>query len=440
MQWFHELICDKLQLFAEGKIKNLMINIGPQHGKTELATRMFPCYLSGINPSKKIVVTSYSSNITDKLNRDIQRYLEDKKYQNIFPDTKLSSGSKEESVYQRNLEVLDIINVKDTRSNGFIKTVGVGGSLTGTPVDIGIQDDLIKDQEEAQSNTIKQKVWEWNESVFESRFHNNSQRLYIATRWSEDDPAGRLLDRDGNEWDVIKLPAIKERDIVSYDPRKENEVLWEARHSFERMAKIQRTNPVLFNALYQQNPQPSKDILVFPDWSEIDSFPEIPFYYTIDYGHQNDPTTLIKMANETKNGVKICYCHELLYQTKLTSEDIVARLKKIGITKEVIYVDKNASELITVLKRNKFNIIGTKKGQNSIIAGISTVKEFKVYFTSTSANIRKERNNYSYIVIGSKPTNDPIDSFNHTCDAIRGALFTRFHRGGGKKKGIKRIN
>jgi hypothetical protein len=441
MAWFHKLICDKLQDFADGKIKKLMINLPPQHGKTELATRMFPAFIVGQQPHKKIAITSYSSGITDKLNREVQRYIDDKKYSNVFPNSRLSTGTKEESVYQRNLEVLDIIDDNNKYSNGFIKTVGIGGSLTGTPVDIGIIDDPIKDFAEAQSPTIRQNAWEWFESVFESRLHNSSQVLMIMTRWDEDDPAGRVLAKEGSEWDIIKLPVIREDDINDYDKRKTGEVLWESRHSLERMQKIERNSPIIFNALYQQNPQPSKDILVFPDWAEIERFPELPCYYTLDYGFQNDPSALIKMADETKNGIRFAYAQEMLYETKLTSPDLAIKLRRLGITKEVIYVDKNASECIAILRKAKFNIIPTRKGQNSIVARISKTKEFKVYFTASSNNIRKERNNYSYIVSAGKPTNDPIDKYNHAMDAISGGLYTRYGRGRtGMKRGIKKLN
>jgi hypothetical protein len=425
---------------VEGGIYLVGDNLIPTHN-SELATRLFAPFILGKNPNKKIAITSYSANITDKLNREIQRYFEEIKYKNIFPNTRLSSGSKEESVYQRNLEVLDIIDATNSRSNGFIKTVGIGGSLTGTPVDIGIIDDPIKDFEEAQSPTVRQKAWDWYESVFETRLHNHSQILMIMTRWDEDDPAGRVLAKEGDEWEIIKLPAIKENDQNEYDNRKTGQVLWENRHSLDRMLKKQTTSPIIFNALYQQNPQPSKDILVFPDWSEIDKFPDIPFYYTIDYGFQNDPTALVKMGDDKKEGMKICYVHEMIYETKLTSPDLAIKLRALGITKEIIYVDRNASECIAILRKAKFNVIPTRKGQGSIVAGISKVKEFRIYYTSSSNNIRKEKSNYSYIVSGNKPTNEPIDKFNHSIDAIRGALFTRFGRGRtGQKRGVRRAN
>lgn len=437
MEWFHDLICRKLQDFADGKIKKLMINLPPQHGKTELATRLFPTYLVGKNPNKKIAITSYSSGITDKLNRDVQRYLDDPKYKNVFENTRLSDGSRADSNFQRNLEVLDIIDESNRRSNGFIKTVGIGGSLTGTPVDIGIVDDPIKDFEEAQSVQIRQKVWEWYETVFETRLHNHSQVLMIMTRWHEDDPAGRVLEREGHDWEIIRLPAIREKDINEYDNRNEGEVLWENRHSLERMLAKQRTSPIMFNALYQQNPQPSKDILVFGDWNEIDRFPDLPIFYGLDFGFENDPTALIRMAVEVKDGVKYCYVHELIYQTKLRSDELAKRMKMIGIKNEIIYADKNASEPIAILRRNGFKVIGTKKGQGSVAQGISKAKEFKVYFTATSNNIRKERNNYAFIVIGNKPTNEPIDTFNHAMDAIRGALFTKYHKKTNNSRGIR---
>ena len=43
--WHHELTCGKLNAFAEGHIKKLIIAMPPQHGKSELSSRQFlPCH------------------------------------------------------------------------------------------------------------------------------------------------------------------------------------------------------------------------------------------------------------------------------------------------------------------------------------------------------------------------------------------------------------
>jgi len=156
-----------------------MIFVPPQHGKSELATRRFPAYQLGANPNCKIAICSYSSTIASTFNRDIQRIIDDKPYSEVFPLTTLNENSAinpSKNAYLRNSETFEIIG-----HQGFVKTVGVGGSLTGTPVDLGIIDDPFKDREEAMSTTIREKVYNWYTDVFSTRLHNASQQLLIMT-------------------------------------------------------------------------------------------------------------------------------------------------------------------------------------------------------------------------------------------------------------------
>src|ERR1044072_1590173 len=149
MQWFHAYICEKLNQFAQGKIKKLMILLPPQHGKTELATRLFPPYLLGRNPDLKVAIASYADNIASGFNRAIQRNIDNEAYGKVFPDTKLNYskifGTNYDN-FSRTEHKFEIVTKK-----GSLKTVGRGGPLTSEPVDIGIIDDLYKGREEAKS-------------------------------------------------------------------------------------------------------------------------------------------------------------------------------------------------------------------------------------------------------------------------------------------------
>ena len=255
MQWFHKLICDKLQDFNDGRIKKLMIFMPPQHGKSELSTRQFPAYLLGKNPNRKIVVASYNATLASRFNRDIQRVVDTELYHSVFPKTLLNESNivTVSDSYLRNSEIFEIVG-----HNGFLKTVGRGGALTGTPVDIGIIDDPLKDRAEAQSSVIRESLWSWYEDVFETRLHNDSQQILIQTRWHVDDLAGRLLKRD-DDWEVLTLEAIKETDF-DYDIRDFGQPLWGEKHSLQRILKVKQNSPITFGSLYQQNPKPTEDM------------------------------------------------------------------------------------------------------------------------------------------------------------------------------------
>ena len=245
-QWFHTLIADKCQELYEGKIKKLMVFVPPQHGKSEIVSRKFPAWVLGNDPTYKITGCSYSSDLAEGFSRSIQLTIDSPEYQSLFPNTKLPQRGG--GGYIRNVDYFD------TMDHGFYKAVGVTGGLTGTPVDLAIIDDPVKDKIEAYSETYRQRVWDWYTDVLLTRLHNDSKQLLIMTRWHDDDLAGRILKSEGDEWEVVCLPAIKENDDNPDDPRAIGEALWEDRHSLERLRQMEKRSGRTFAALYQQHP------------------------------------------------------------------------------------------------------------------------------------------------------------------------------------------
>ena len=141
-----------------------MIFVPPQHGKSELSSRRFPAFALGKNPNLRIALCSYSSDLASTFNRNIQSIIDDNDFQDIFAQTKLNGQNVSTEIRKgalRNSSVFEIVGY-----SGFLKTVGVGGSLTGTSVDLGIIDDPYKDRKEANSQTIRNGVWDWYVDVF----------------------------------------------------------------------------------------------------------------------------------------------------------------------------------------------------------------------------------------------------------------------------------
>jgi len=410
--WHHRSICEQLDNLSKGKLKKLMLLVPPQHGKSELATRRFPAFQLGVKPTTKIAICSYSDTLATSFNRDIQRIVDDLPYHDVFPKTILSSSnvvSSSKSSYLRNADIFETVGYR-----GFVKTVGVGGSLTGTPVDLGIIDDPFKDREEAMSVRIRDKVWSWFNDVYRTRMHNDSQELLIMTRWDEDDLAGRIL-RSESGWEVITYQAIKEREFPG-DPRNLGEVLWPERHSFERILEIKKNSPFTFSSLYQQEPKPSNQALVIPEWGYYDDSPDVSPIYGMDFGFSNDPTAIIEVKI-----VKDCmYLRELLYKKGLTTPELDENMKHILPKYARISADSSDQRTIADLKQKGWNnIVPSVKGKDSIINGINWVKGFKIFIHRDSHNLKNELLNYQWIMYGGKATNIPIDNMNHAIDAIR---------------------
>jgi predicted phage terminase large subunit-like protein len=256
--WFHKSYYEVLNKFANGDIKKLMVFVPPQHGKSEGSTRRLPAFLVGKTPTKRIAIASYSSAKARKFNREIQRIIDDSTYKSIFPEISLSNGS---DGYSRTMDEIEIIHKDRAQDTGSIKTVGVGGALTGEPVDILILDDIYKDAASAWSETVRDNIQDWYNTVADSRLHNDSQVLIVFTRWHEKDLAGYLLNVEPDDWEVFTYPAIKIGEPNDYDPRKEGEALWAERHNVEKLEAIQNRDKHVFESLYQGNPKAREGLL-----------------------------------------------------------------------------------------------------------------------------------------------------------------------------------
>lgn len=415
--WFHKLIADKLTRFERGEIKKMMVLMPPQHGKTELTTRLLPSFLMGKNPNRRIAIVSYNDSMSNGFNRSIQRYIDSEQYLDVFPNTKLNNSelhNKFEKDKVRNTDRIDILSAK-----GSIMTIGVGGSLTGNPVDIGIIDDPYKDREQARSESYKRYIREWHSDVFRTRLHNGSQELIIMTSWDEDDLCQYLL-RKEKDWHLIKLPAIKENDLCDYDPRNVGEALWPEMHSLEKLLAVKQQNQVTFNALYQQDPKPNTDVLIFGHWSECDILPEGKVIWGCDFGYTNDPTAITKVVID---GGK-AYVKECSYEPCGDENGIKAILQANGYNGEPVYCDHD-KELMAAMRRIG---IMAMPAQKSIAAGISKVNTFEVFFTADSHNIRMERSRYQYVSYGEVVTNTPAQGYDHLMDSIRYAIYTHFFK------------
>ncbi len=283
---FHVAYYRVLDMFVKKKIRNLIIQAPPQHGKSQGSSRFVPADILGHFPDTKICISSYAATIAKDFNRDVQRLIDSDKYRAIFPDTQLN-GSNVVTIannYLRNSDVFEIVG-----HTGSLRVVGRGGSLTSKTVDVMIYDDLYKDSQEANSPQIRSAAWDWFTKVAQSRLHNDSQQLIVFTRWHPEDIIGRILDAEkviiaerwsdfdnipSGAWILVNFEAIKTGMPTEIDQREAGQPLWGARHSLERLLQQKQLDPLGFQCLYQGNPgdataylyQPFKTWVDKSDW------------------------------------------------------------------------------------------------------------------------------------------------------------------------------
>jgi predicted phage terminase large subunit-like protein len=291
--WHHEEIIAACQELAERKtINRLIVMVPPRHGKSQIVSRLFPAWLFCRNINEQIITASYSDGLASQMNRDCQRIMSGDKYAELWP--KIALTEKRESGTVQNSKRFDIGGGK-----GYYMSAGVGGGITGAGCTVGIIDDPVKNSEEADSATYRNKAWEWYTTTFKTRFEPGCIEVICQTRWHEDDLTGRILAglADDGKTRVISFPAISE--IVEKN-RGVNEALWPGKYNLQSLQKTMvELGSRAWTALFQQKPAPADGGLIKKAWFsyyDLKKFEILPtdrvnFYFDTAYTdkEKNDP-------------------------------------------------------------------------------------------------------------------------------------------------------
>lgn len=284
VNWHHENLAEKLDQLSRKEIKRLMVFMPPRYGKSELVSRRFPAYVLGKYPNASIIGTSYSASLASSMNRDVQRIIDSREYNDVFPDTSLS-GSNIRTVaggnYLRNSDIFEVVG-----HTGSYMSAGIGGGITGRGGDYVIIDDPIKNRAEAESKTYRDAVWDWYTSTLYTRLEKDACVLLTLTRWHEDDLAGRLLrlakeDPTSEQWHIINYPAMYDENIPNIDPtdpRTHGDALWPAKFDKDTLLTTKKTvGTYEWSALYQQSPSPSGGSILHRKWFQYYTFAPTKF-------------------------------------------------------------------------------------------------------------------------------------------------------------------
>ena len=259
MSWHHKLLIKELNAWARGDTLKLMLFMPPRHAKSLFGSRVLPPFIHGVNPDARIMTASYASELAEEHARAAQNFVLSDAYAELFPETALNPSAPTAAGKRPRLRS-DMYDVAGHR--GYYRAAGRSGSFTGHGLTHGIIDDPFKNREEAESATIREKVWNWYTSAFLTRKDvQNASMMLIMTRWHEDDLAGRLL-KHSPGWRVVSLPALMEEEDIDVahqdDLRDVGDPLWPVQFDVAALEDIRHeVGEYDWNALFQQRPVPS---------------------------------------------------------------------------------------------------------------------------------------------------------------------------------------
>jgi predicted phage terminase large subunit-like protein len=248
----------------------LIISMPPQEGKSQRAARAFVLWALRRNPGLRVAIASYEANLARRWGRAVR--------DDITANPRLGLAVRPDLSAQHEWQL-------DGHEGG-VFTTGVGGALTGRPVDLLVIDDPVKGRAEADSEAFREAAWAWWTDTASTRLAPGAPVVLIMTRWHEDDLAGRLLAQDaagvGEGWTVLNIPAEAdhrpERGEVDPLGRAPGEFLTSARgRTRAQWEAIKRRSATTWTALYQGRPAPPEGLLFKRgQWARYDAPLAVP--------------------------------------------------------------------------------------------------------------------------------------------------------------------
>lgn len=265
---FLQDLCTTLQEFYYNDQEVMIINMPPRHGKSFTATN-FVEWILGKNPQEKIISASYNHKLSKTFSKKCRNTIESVSvdgsiiYNDIFPNTKIKFGSAEATQWQTD---------KSNQVNYLASTPN--GSATGFGCTMMVIDDVIKNAYEANNEMILDDHWDWFRDTMYSRREGKKKMLFIMTRWSSKDLAGRILE-------FVQKEKLSYSHINYVAEQKDRSMLCEdlfSKRDNELSKKGVLMSNEIYYANYQQEPIDMKGAL----YSNLKTYTKKPEFITIE--------------------------------------------------------------------------------------------------------------------------------------------------------------
>lgn len=249
-----ELINRTLVDVAAGREDRVIVSLPPQEGKSTTVSRWFPEWtLADVDADTRLISISYSDELARRFGADIKRDLET--YNGDDGGLDLGVRLRRDSRAAGRWFV-------DGHRGGMV-CAGLGSGVTGRACEIMVIDDPIKDLEQAQSQTYRERFQRFWQGVAVPRLGAVGRAILVQTRWHEEDAAGWLLategrKEDGGRWKVINIPAQCEDPATDPLRRQQGEYLISARGERDWEAVKKSVGAYVWASLYQGRPAPAE--------------------------------------------------------------------------------------------------------------------------------------------------------------------------------------
>lgn len=246
---------EELAKLTAGEFRRIYFSVPIRHGKTEHNSVSYAAYRLELNPAFRWIVGAYNQRFAEKVSRAIRKLARSRGVQ-ISKDR-------------------DTAAEWETTLGGGVRALGAGTGSAGLNADGIIIDDPIGSRDDAESQAVRDQVWDWITNDIFGRSEPHTIALFTMSRWHQDDPAGRMMDRQSTLWRVVDLPGLAEPN----DPlgRALNEPLWPEHRGMEWMEEKKiELQEYGFASLIQGRPRPREGgMFKWEWWKLIDAIPSL---------------------------------------------------------------------------------------------------------------------------------------------------------------------
>ncbi len=248
----HRLLIEHLTEVANGNCDRLAVFMPPGAAKSTYSSILFPPWFLARYPKNDVIAASHTVELAERWGRRVRNLI------NEHSGTLGISLADDSQAAGR----------WGTSEGGIYYAAGAGKAIAGWRADLVVIDDPFGSREDADSETIREKIWDWYRGDIIGRLKPGGRIVLIQTRWHESDLAGLILEAmaaGGDRWTVVSLPALAEDN----DPlgRAPGEALWP---EWEDLEQLERKRLIVgardWSALYQQRPAPEDGDFFRKDW------------------------------------------------------------------------------------------------------------------------------------------------------------------------------
>jgi predicted phage terminase large subunit-like protein len=193
-----------IEKFRQKKSTYWVITMPFRHGKSEIISRKLPAHFLGLFPDNKVILCGHTSELTEGFSKTARNLIKNKTYRELFPNVHLDHGSTSGAHWK----------IKDHEGECF--SSGLLGSLSGQGYHLGLLDDYCRNRADAESSTMREKMWDAFTNDFMTRGAEVSITIVLATPWHVDDIIGRIKLRQKDDpefpkFHFLKFPALSDR-------------------------------------------------------------------------------------------------------------------------------------------------------------------------------------------------------------------------------------